>query len=102
MQHPKDRLELAKLDEAYHIRPMASLSLTDSSQLTSDSQHLGNTAVIAAMYGPVEVKLQKISIEKASVEAVYHPKSGAPLNQIFSKSEEVNNWLTDKTMLCLT
>nr|CAD7570221.1 unnamed protein product [Timema californicum] len=65
---------------------MASLPLTDSSQLTSDSQHLGNTAVIAAMYGPVEVKLQKISIEKASVEAVYHPKSGAP--RIADKARE--------------
>ncbi|KAJ9577817.1 hypothetical protein L9F63_005608 [Diploptera punctata] len=38
----------------------------------------GNTAVITAVYGPVEVKVQKILIDKASVEAIYRPKSGLP------------------------
>lgn len=36
----------------------------------------GETVYLAAVYGPVEVKIQRIQIEKASVEAVYKPKSG--------------------------
>uniref|UniRef100_A0A1B6KD59 Uncharacterized protein n=1 Tax=Graphocephala atropunctata TaxID=36148 RepID=A0A1B6KD59_9HEMI len=36
----------------------------------------GDTVFLAAVYGPVEVKLQKFQIDKASVEAVYKSKSG--------------------------
>lgn len=38
----------------------------------------GDTAVVTAVYGPVEVKPQRILIDKASVEALYRPKSGLP------------------------
>lgn len=38
----------------------------------------GETAAIAGIYGPVEVKPNKILIEKASVEVIYRPKSGLP------------------------
>lgn len=38
----------------------------------------GKTAAIAGVYGPVEVKPNKILIEKASVEAFYRPKTGLP------------------------
>lgn len=33
---------------------------------------------MAGIYGPVEVKMQKVLIDKASVECYYRPKSGAP------------------------
>ncbi|GLH16465.1 Exosome complex exonuclease RRP46 [Gryllus bimaculatus] len=38
----------------------------------------GNTAVVAAVYGPVDVKPQRILVDKASIETVYKPKSGLP------------------------
>jgi hypothetical protein len=38
----------------------------------------GDTAVVTAVYGPVEAKPQRILIDKASVEALYRPKSGLP------------------------
>ena len=38
----------------------------------------GDTAVVTAVYGPVEAKPQRILIDKASVEAIYRPKSGLP------------------------
>lgn len=37
---------------------------------------LGETAVMASVYGPVEGKLQNIQIEKAYVEVYYRPKVG--------------------------
>ncbi|KAJ8936281.1 hypothetical protein NQ314_012429 [Rhamnusium bicolor] len=42
------------------------------------SSFLGETIVIAGLYGPVEVKMQKVLIDKASVECSYRPKSGLP------------------------
>jgi hypothetical protein len=38
----------------------------------------GDTAVLTAVYGPVEAKPQRMLIEKATVEALYRPKSGLP------------------------
>ncbi|KAJ8966443.1 hypothetical protein NQ317_012684 [Molorchus minor] len=38
----------------------------------------GETTVIAGIYGPVEVKMQKVINDKASVECSYRPKSGLP------------------------
>lgn len=32
---------------------------------------------MAGVYGPVEVKMQKVLIDKASVECFYRPKTGA-------------------------
>ncbi|XP_072389702.1 exosome complex component RRP46 [Diabrotica undecimpunctata] len=48
------------------------LTRPDGSALLSE----GNTTVIAGVYGPVEVKLQKLLNDKASVECHYKPKSG--------------------------
>lgn len=39
---------------------------------------LGETAVMASVYGPIECKLQNMNIEKASVEVYYRSKSGMP------------------------
>nr|CAD7448896.1 unnamed protein product [Timema bartmani] len=85
---PRNDLEIIQNadNEELHLRPLNCelnvLTRPDGSAMLTQ----GNTAVIAAMYGPVEVKLQKISIEKASVEAVYHPKSGTP--RIADKARE--------------
>ncbi|KAK5648257.1 hypothetical protein RI129_003149 [Pyrocoelia pectoralis] len=38
----------------------------------------GETAVVVGIYGPIEVKLHKMLINKASVETHYCPKSGTP------------------------
>jgi exosome complex component RRP46 len=38
----------------------------------------GDTAVVTAVFGPIEVKPQRILIDKANVEALYRPKSGLP------------------------
>lgn len=37
----------------------------------------GETVFLAAVYGPVEVKLQKIQIDRATVEATFRSSSGA-------------------------
>lgn len=37
---------------------------------------LGNTVVVAAVYGPVEVKIQNSDIFKATIEVYYGTKSG--------------------------
>ncbi|KAK4884817.1 hypothetical protein RN001_001088 [Aquatica leii] len=50
------------------------LSRPDGSVLLSQ----GDTVVIAGVYGPIEVKTQKMLINKASVETFYRPKSGTP------------------------
>ncbi|KAJ8925702.1 hypothetical protein NQ315_009549 [Exocentrus adspersus] len=38
----------------------------------------GETVVMAGIYGPIEVKMQKMLIDKASVECNYRPKRGLP------------------------
>lgn len=40
--------------------------------------HAGNTTMLASVYGPIEVKPQKLLIDKAAVEVYYRPKAGAP------------------------
>lgn len=49
-------------------------------KLTSYCMLLGDTTVMAGVYGPVEVKMQKVLIDKASVECCYRPKTGASGN----------------------
>ena len=39
---------------------------------------LGNTQVIAAAYGPAEVRASKELIDKATLEVVFRPKVGMP------------------------
>eukprot|EP00794_Sanderia_malayensis_P020391 gene20391-22402_t len=36
----------------------------------------GNTEVLAAVYGPGEVRLNKEQIDKATIECIFKPKSG--------------------------
>ncbi|XP_017305272.1 exosome complex component RRP46 [Diaphorina citri] len=48
------------------------LSRSDGSVIFSQ----GQTVVVASMYGPVEAKIQKTIIDKASVEVIFRPKSG--------------------------
>ncbi|CAG9813797.1 unnamed protein product [Phaedon cochleariae] len=50
------------------------LSRPDGSAMLCEDE----TTVLVGIYGPVEVKMQKIQIDKASVECHYRPKSGAP------------------------
>jgi len=50
------------------------LSRPDGSVLLTQ----GETTVMAGVYGPIEVKTQKLLMNKASVEACYRPKSGFP------------------------
>lgn len=38
----------------------------------------GNTQVIAAAYGPAEVRASKELIDKATLEVVFRPKVGMP------------------------
>lgn len=38
----------------------------------------GETAVIASVYGPVEVKTQNLQIENATLDVCYRPKTGLP------------------------
>lgn len=37
---------------------------------------------MACVYGPVEVKMKHVLIDKASVECCYRPKSGVPGKKI--------------------
>ncbi|KAF2904785.1 hypothetical protein ILUMI_01388 [Ignelater luminosus] len=50
------------------------LSRPDGSALLTQ----GETTVMAGIYGPIEVKSQKLLINKASVEVCYRPKAGLP------------------------
>ena len=38
----------------------------------------GDTQVIAATYGPAEVRLSRELIDKATVEVIFRPKVGVP------------------------
>ncbi|KAF4519375.1 hypothetical protein B566_EDAN008683 [Ephemera danica] len=38
----------------------------------------GHTAVVAAVYGPREVRMQRLRVDRADVEAVFRPKAGVP------------------------
>lgn len=51
------------------------LSRSDGSVILSQ----GQTVVIASMHGPVEAKIQKTLIDKASVEVIFRPKTGISL-----------------------
>ncbi|KAL0272769.1 UNVERIFIED_CONTAM: hypothetical protein PYX00_005617 [Menopon gallinae] len=51
----------------------------------------GNSMVLAAVYGPCEVKPQKMMIDKATVEVFYKPKSGAPSIADKLKESMLNN-----------
>ncbi|XP_067000732.1 exosome complex component RRP46 [Anabrus simplex] len=70
--------ENAPVLEEYILRPIQCelniLSRPDGSAMVTH----GNTAIIAAVYGPVEVKPQRILIDRASVEIFYRPKTGQP------------------------
>lgn len=53
--------------------------------------------MLASVYGPVEVKLQKVLIDKASVECYYRPKSGAGwwhYNLTFLQQNSVLSYIT--------
>lgn len=39
---------------------------------------VGDTCVVAGIYGPIEAKLQKMMYDKASVEVVFSPICGPP------------------------
>ncbi|KAE8745143.1 hypothetical protein FOCC_FOCC008209 [Frankliniella occidentalis] len=64
--------------EDHKLRPfyceLNVLSRPDGSAIVTQ----GETAAIAGVYGPIEVKPNKIHIEKATVEGIYRPKSGLP------------------------
>ena len=45
----------------------------------------GNTQVIAAAYGPAEVRANKELIDKATLEVVFRPKVGMPGEQVIPR-----------------
>ena len=65
-------------DEGLSVRPMVCevdvLSRPDGS--ASFSQ--GDSSVLAAVYGPAEVKINKELIDRATVDVIYKPKIGLP------------------------
>ncbi|XP_049791199.1 exosome complex component RRP46 isoform X1 [Schistocerca nitens] len=65
-------------EEQIHLRPihfeLNVVSRSDGSAILTQ----GNTAVMAGVFGPAEVKLSKILIDRANVEAIYRPKTGLP------------------------
>ncbi|XP_076258556.1 exosome complex component Rrp46 [Rhynchophorus ferrugineus] len=63
------------------------LSRPDGSALFTE----GQTVVLAALYGPVEVKMQKVLVEKASIECIYKPKAGFPCVQDRFKESFIKN-----------
>lgn len=44
----------------------------------ANASFTGDTTVLAAVYGPVEVKLSKENVARANVEVTYKPKVGIP------------------------
>lgn len=38
----------------------------------------GNTVVMSAVYGPSEVRMQRLQVDQAYVETVFRPKTGVP------------------------
>ncbi|XP_053681702.1 exosome complex component RRP46 [Sabethes cyaneus] len=62
--------------EQCSLRPMLCelniLTRSDGSALLTQ----GGTAVVASVHGPVEVRLQHLSVEKAHVEIYFRPRSG--------------------------
>jgi exosome complex component RRP46 len=44
----------------------------------SATMYQGDTCVMAAVYGPAEVRVNKEQLDRATVEVVYKPKSGLP------------------------
>ncbi|CAH1794804.1 unnamed protein product [Owenia fusiformis] len=60
-------LQAMKAELGFLSRPDGSSVLTQ-----------GDTSVIAAIYGPGDIKLSREKIEKATIDVVYKPKSGLP------------------------
>ncbi|XP_023712969.1 exosome complex component RRP46 [Cryptotermes secundus] len=82
------------------LRPMNCqlnvLSRSDGSAMFTQ----GDTAVVTAVFGPAEVKPQRILIDKASVEALYRPKTGLP--RVHDKMRETLIRNTCSTALLVT
>lgn len=55
----------------------AEINLLSKSDGSACLSH-GQTTCLASVHGPVEVKLQNLSVEKASVEVYFRPKNGLP------------------------
>ncbi|XP_022090560.1 exosome complex component RRP46-like isoform X2 [Acanthaster planci] len=51
----------------------------------------GDTSVMAAVYGPADVRLNKEIIDRATVEVIYKPKSGMPGIREKSKEQLIRN-----------
>ncbi|XP_064617588.1 exosome complex component RRP46-like [Liolophura sinensis] len=64
--------------EVGQLRPMKSSVSVLSRPDGSANVCQGNTCVIAAVYGPSEVKMSKEIIDKATVEVTFKPKTGLP------------------------
>ena len=62
--------------EALNLRPFACeqslLSQSDGSSLFKQ----GDTSVMAAVYGPTEVRIAKELVDRAAIEVIYKPKTG--------------------------
>ncbi|CAD7092736.1 unnamed protein product [Hermetia illucens] len=68
-------------DDAYSDIHLRALNCEVNPLTRSDGSAMltqGETAVIASVYGPVEVKTQNLQIENATLDVCYRPKTGLP------------------------
>ncbi len=73
-----DTMAQENTDTTPELRPMTSeLSLLSRSD-GSSSFSQGDTCIMAAVYGPGEVKMNKELIDRATVEVIFKPKMGLP------------------------